>query len=320
MNQYKQEYVTEFAYILGTMQKEYGNVIDKFPPRITENQDGIRIFNEFVEFMVDKFLSSTSRNYEDFIRTNIDDIKNEFVNTEREDKWKNIHSIELAEYEELTPIQKNHLADFSILNSIDSCMDQVNLETKEKLLNIIRDVWLKDEEHISESKVADEIVEAYRDKKVTLTALENANNRDILQCVYGYQDFRTLNKYAMEEFEYIENLFENVSKTEYFNEDSNVIIVEHGIIVGQTKAMILYLMEENDYMKKTNGVNENFDEAIKNNESLIEELRGAISQNILIGIEWNKTEQSYNLMKNEEIIERLEDIIEDQEEEYEVEY
>jgi len=320
MNQYKQEYVTEFAYILGTMQKEYGNVIDKFPPRITENQDGIRIFNEFVEFMVDKFLSSTSRNYEDFIRTNIDDIKNEFVNTEREDKWKNIHSIELAEYEELTPIQKNHLADFSILNSIDSCMDQVNLETKEKLLNIIRDVWLKDEEHISESKVADEIVEAYRDKKVTLTALENANNRDILQCVYGYQDFRTLNKYAMEEFEYIENLFENVSKTEYFNEDSNVIIVEHGIIVGQTKAMILYLMEENDYMKKTNGVNENFDEAIKNNESLIEELRGAISQNILIGIEWNKTEQSYNLMKNEEIIERLEDIIEDQEEEYEEEY
>ena len=320
MNQYKQEYVTEFAYILGTMQKEYGNVIDKFPPRITENQDGIRIFNEFVEFMVDKFLSSTSRNYEDFIRTNIDDIKNEFVNTEREDKWKNIHSIELAEYEELTPIQKNHLADFSILNSIDSCMDQVNLETKEKLLNIIRDVWLKDEEHISESKVADEIVEAYRDKKVTLTALENANNRDILQCVYGYQDFRTLNKYAMEEFEYIENLFKNVSKTEYFNEDSNVIIVEHGIIVGQTKAMILFLMEENDYMKKTNGVNENFDEAIKNNESLIEELRGAISQNILIGIEWNKTEQSYNLMKNEEIIERLEDIIEDQEEEYEEEY
>lgn len=320
MNQYKQEYVTEFAYILGTMQKEYGNVIDKFPPRITENQDGIRIFNEFVEFMVDKFLSSTSRNYEDFIRTNIDDIKNEFVNNEREDKWKNIHSIELAEYEELTPIQKNHLADFSILNSIDSCMDQVNLETKEKLLNIIRDVWLKDEEHISESKVADEIVEAYRDKKVTLTALENANNRDILQCVYGYQDFRTLNKYAMEEFEYIENLFKNVSKTEYFNEDSNVIIVEHGIIVGQTKAMILFLMEENDYMKKTNGVNENFDEAIKNNESLIEELRGAISQNILIGIEWNKTEQSYNLMKNEEIIERLEDIIEDQEEEYEEEY
>ena len=320
MNQYKQEYVTEFAYILGTMQKEYGNVIDKFPPRITENQDGIRIFNEFVEFMVDKFLSSTSRNYEDFIRTNIDDIKNEFVNTEREDEWKNIHSIELAEYEELTPIQKNHLADFSILNSIDSCMDQVNLETKEKLLNIIRDVWLKDEEHISESKVADEIVEAYRDKKVTLTALENANNRDILQCVYGYQDFRTLNKYAMEEFEYIENLFENVSKTEYFNEDSNVIIVEHGIIVGQTKAMILFLMEENDYMKKTNGVNENFDEAIKNNESLIEELRGTISQNILIGIEWNKTEQSYNLMKNEEIIERLEDIIEDQEEEYEEEY
>lgn len=320
MNQYKQEYVTEFAYILGTMQKEYGNVIDKFPPRITENQDGIKIFNEFVEFMVDKFLSSTSRDYEDFIRTNIDDIKNEFVNTERENKWKNIHSIELAEYEELTPIQKNHLADFSILNSIDSCMDQVNLETKEKLLNIIRDVWLKDEEHISESKVADEIVEAYRDKKVTLTALENANNRDILQCVYGYQDFRTLNKYAMEEFEYIENLFENVSKTEYFNEESNVIIVEHGIIVGQTKAMILYLMEENDYMKKTNGVNENFDEAIKNNENLIEELRGNISQNILIGIEWNKTEQSYNLMENEEIIERLEDIIEDQEEEYEEEY
>ena len=45
MNRYKQEYVTEFAYILGTMQQEYGNIIDKIPTIITENQDEVKIFN-----------------------------------------------------------------------------------------------------------------------------------------------------------------------------------------------------------------------------------------------------------------------------------
>lgn len=319
MNQYKQEYVTEFAYILGTMQSEYGNIIDKFPPVITENQDGVKIFNEFVEFMVDKYLDSTDKNYEEFIKTNIDDLKNEFSNMDRKDKWKNVYSIAIAEYEELTPIQKNHLSDFSILNSIDTSIKEIDLETKEKLLNIIRDVWLKDEEHISESKVADEIAKAYENKKVTLTSLEKANNRDILQCVYGYEDFRTLNKYSMEEFEYIESLFDNVSKTEYFNKESNVIIIDQGIVIGQTKAILLYLMEENDYMKKSNGLTENYDEAIKNNNQLIEDLKEGISQDLPIGIIWNKDEQSYSKMDNSMIIDRLEEVIEEQEEEDEEE-
>lgn len=319
MNRYKQEYVTEFAYILGTMQSEYGNIIDKFPPVITENQDGVKIFNEFVEFMVDKYLDSTDKNYEEFIKTNIDDLKNEFSNMDRKDKWKNVYSIAIAEYEELTPIQKNHLSDFSILNSIDTSIKEIDLETKEKLLNIIRDVWLKDEEHISESKVADEIAKAYENKKVTLTSLEKANNRDILQCVYGYEDFRTLNKYSMEEFEYIESLFDNVSKTEYFNKESNVIIIDQGIVIGQTKAILLYLMEENDYMKKSNGLTENYDEAIKNNNQLIEDLKEGISQDLPIGIIWNKDEQSYSKMDNSMIIDRLEEVIEEQEEEDEEE-
>lgn len=320
MNQYKQEYVTEFAYILGTMQKEYGNIIDKFPPKITENQDGIKIFNEFVEFMVDKFLSSTSRDYEDFIRTNIEDLKNEFVNTEREDKWKKIYNIALKEYEELTPIQKLHLADFSILNSIDENISGIDLKTKEKLLNIIQDVWLKDEEHISEIRVADRITEAYRDKKVTLKALESARSRDILQCVYDYDSFTSLNKYTMEDKEYIEKLFDLMSKTEYFKEESNVVIIEQGTIIGQTRAMILFLQEENEYMKKSNGEIENYDEAIKNNNNLIKELKESGSQNILIGIEWNRENQSYELMNDDMIIEKLEDIVEEQEEEYEEEY
>ncbi len=319
MNQYKQEYVTEFAYILGTMQSEYGNIIDKFPPVITENQDGVKIFNEFVEFMVDKYMVSTNKNYEEFIKTNIDDLKNEFSNMDRKDKWKNVYSIAVAEYEELTPIQKNHLSDFSILNSIDTFIKKIDLETKEKLLNIIRDVWLKDEEHISESKVADEIAKAYENKKVTLTSLEKANNRDILQCVYGYEDFRTLNKYGMEEFEYIESLFDNVSKTEYFNKESNVIIIDQGIVIGKTKAILLYLMEENEYIKKSNGLTENYDEAIKNNNLLIEDLKEGISQDLLIGILWNKDEQSYSKMDNSMIIDRLEEVIEEQEEEDEEE-
>ena len=319
MNQYKQEYVTEFAYILGTMQSEYGNIIDKFPPVIIENQDGVKIFNEFVEFMVDKYMVSTNKNYEEFIKTNIDDLKNEFSNMDRKDKWKNVYSIAVAEYEELTPIQKNHLSDFSILNSIDTSIKEIDLETKEKLLNIIRDVWLKDEEHISESRVADEIAKAYENKKVTLTSLEKANNRDILQCVYGYEDFRTLNKYGMEEFEYIESLFDNVSKTEYFNKESNVIIIDQGIVIGKTKAILLYLMEENEYIKKSNGLTENYDEAIKNNNLLIEDLKEGISQDLLIGILWNKDEQSYSKMDNSMIIDRLEEVIEEQEEEDEEE-
>jgi len=90
MNSYKQQYMTEFAFILGTMQKDNENIIDKFPPRIKENQDGITIFNNFVEFMVERFFATTERDYESFIRNNIEDLKKEFC--EKEEKLENLYN------------------------------------------------------------------------------------------------------------------------------------------------------------------------------------------------------------------------------------
>lgn len=90
MNRYKQQYMTEFAYILGTMQKDNENIIDKFPSRITENQDGITIFNDFIEFIVERFLATTERDYESFIRNNIEDLKKEFG--EKEEKIENLYN------------------------------------------------------------------------------------------------------------------------------------------------------------------------------------------------------------------------------------
>lgn len=90
MNSYKQQYMAEFAYILGTMQKDNENIIDKFPSRITENQDGITIFNDFIEFIVERFLATTERDYESFIKNNIEDLKKEFG--EKEEKLENLYN------------------------------------------------------------------------------------------------------------------------------------------------------------------------------------------------------------------------------------
>ena len=76
---------------------------------------------------------------------------------------------------------------------------------------------------------------------------------------------------------------------------------------------------KNEYIKKSNGLTENYDEAIKNNNLLIEDLKEGISQDLLIGILWNKDEQSYSKMDNSMIIDRLEEVIEEQEEEDEEE-
>jgi len=315
MNRYKQEYVTEFAYILGTMQKETGNIIDKFPPKLTENQEGIKIFNDFVIFMVDKFLSNTERDYEKFIRDNIEDIKKEFTDNNRFNKMKDIKSIAVYEYEELTNLQKNHLTDFEILSAIDSCVD-VDIKTKEALLNIIVDVWLKDENHISASKIADEIVEAYRDKKVTLKSLQDARSRDILLCVYGDEDFEELNKENLEEDELIENLFERACDTEYRNQEKDIIVVEEGIVIGSTSEILEYLKEENEYL--TNNEKECSEAIIRNNETVIKEIKEDKLEDEIIGIEWDKEYGIYNVIDNEKIIERLEEILEEQEEEEEL--
>ncbi len=319
MNQYKQEYMTEFGYILGTMQKEYGNIIDKFPPELTENQEGIKIFNEFVEFLVDKFLSSKSRDYEEFIKNNIDEAKKEFVNLDRTDKWKNIYSIELKYYHELEPYERVHLADFEILSSINDVLDNPDLKTQERLLNVIKDVWLKDENHISESKISDEICEAYKNKEISLESLENANSRDLLQCALGYDNFSDYNTNPIEQYEYIEHLYSQAMDTDYKNEESNVIIIDQGIIIGSAKDIIEYLVDENNYLKETKQ-DENCETLIRNNQTVIGEIKTDIQMETIMGIEYDKEFGIYNVMQNEEIIDELEEIVEEyQEEDYEEE-
>lgn len=319
MNQYKQEYMTEFGFILGTMQNEYGNIIDKFPPVITENQDGIKIFNEFVEFFVDKFLESSARDYEKFIRENIEEVKEEFINTDRTDRWKNINNIALKYYYELEPSEKNHLSDFEILNSINAILDKPNLKVQERLLEVINDVWLDDEENVSESKIADEICKAYKNKEISLDSLEEANTRDLLQCVYGYADFSDYNTYTMEQCEYIEDLYNKASNTPYKNKKADIVIIDQGIIIGATNEIIKYLEDENEYLKQESN-HENYETVIKNNEIVIEEIKKDMDMETIIGIEWDKEFGIYNVMENRQIIDRLEDILEDyQEEDYEEE-
>lgn len=319
MNQYKQEYMTEFGYILGTMQKEYGNIIDKFPSKITENQDGIKIFNEFVEFFVDKFLSSKSRDYEEFIKNNIDEVKEEFSNIDRTDKWKNVNNLALRYYHELEPIERVHLSDFSIFFSINSILDNPDLKTQERLFFVINNVWLKDEEHISENKVADEICEAYKNKEISLESLEKANSRDLLQCVYGYESFSDYNINSVEEYEYIENLYSKASNTQYKDKESDVVIIDQGIIIGFAKNIIEYLKDENDYLQKAKEA-ESHETIIRNNEIVMEEVKSDFNMETIIGIKYDKEFGIYNVMQNEEIIEELEDIVEEcQEEDYEEE-
>lgn len=319
MNQYKQEYMTEFGFILGTMQNEHGNIIDKFPPVITENQDGIKIFNEFVEFFVDKFLESSARDYEKFIRENIEEVKEEFINSDRTDKWKNINNIALKYYYELEPSEKNHLSDFEILNSINAILDKPNLKVQERLLEVINEVWLDDEENVSESKIADEICKAYKNKEISLDSLEEANTRDLLQCVYGYENFSDYNTYTMEQCEYIEDLYNKASNTPYKNKKADIVIIDQGIIIGSANEIIKYLEDENEYLKSKSD-RENYETVIKNNGIVIEEIKADMDMETIIGIEWDKEFGIYNVMENRQIIDRLEDILEDyQEEDYEEE-
>lgn len=321
MNQYKQEYMTEFGYILGTMQKEYGNIIDKFPPILTENQDGIKIFNEFVEFLVDKFLSSKSKDYEEFIKDNIDEAKKEFVNIDRKDEWKNIYNIELKYYHELEPYERVHLSDFEILNSINDVLDKPDLKTQERLLNVVKDVWLKDENHISESKVADEICEAYKNKQISLDSLEEASSRDLLQCVYGYDRFSLYNTNIVEQYEYIERLYNSANKTEYKNEEFNVVIIEEGMVIGFAKDIINYIDDENEHLKRiTSRYEDNYDTLIKNGEIILESIKENTQNEDIVGIKYDNVNGCYNIMQNLEIIEELEEIVEEyQEEDYEEE-
>lgn len=96
-------------------------------------------------------------------------------------------------YEQLTPEQKIHLADFEIINSIENATDKKFVqEEKEELLEIIKKAWLKDESNTSLATIGDAIVEAYANGEVSLDTLNNANSYDILDCAIGIEEFKDL--------------------------------------------------------------------------------------------------------------------------------
>ena len=96
-------------------------------------------------------------------------------------------------YEQLSPEQKIHLADFEIINSIN-CATATKFTQREKevLFEIIHETWLKDESGTSLSTIADKIVEAYGDGEVSLDALDNADVYDLLDCAIGMGSFEDL--------------------------------------------------------------------------------------------------------------------------------
>lgn len=109
-------------------------------------------------------------------------------------------------YDELPERIKIHLSDFDIVHSIRSCewenaINPLNKDIENDLFNVIQEVWLKDEEHTSLSHIADVIIEAYASGEISIEALQKADNNDILQCVYGFNDFEDLEKELEEEDE-----------------------------------------------------------------------------------------------------------------------
>lgn len=313
MSSYSQKYMTEFAYIIGTMQNKNESFIENFPTEMAEEQDGIEVFNNFVEFVVDQYMNSNTQDYEGFIKENINQFIKDYI--EKREKYKN-YSTPLNEYEELSSIKRTYLADFQILHAIDCAIPNLDLETKDSLRSIIKDVWLKDEEHISEAKFADDIMEAYKNKKVSLEALEKSSSREIHECCID-GNFSKLNRNSMAKNDYIAYLYEKIINSEYITDDTGLIQIEKRYLIGPVKYLTEYIKEENNFYKKNNGETENYETPIRNNEILLDIL-SKYKDTIIIGIEYNECQGEYDIVEDVYIIHKLEDIIEDEiEEDYE---
>lgn len=109
-------------------------------------------------------------------------------------------------YEELPERIRIHLSDFDIVHSIRSCewegaIKILNKDIENDLFNVIQEVWLKDEEHTSLSHIADVITEAYASGKISIEALKKTDTHELLQCVYGFNDFEELEREIEEDLE-----------------------------------------------------------------------------------------------------------------------
>ncbi len=126
--------------------------------------------------------------------TNFEICKNEW-NITIEDIFK--------EYNNLADIQRKNLDYFMIINSIRNCDIEKRLTLKEeyKLFDIINKTQRKNEEHIDISTIADNIVEAFGNGKISMKALDKASGGDILDCIIGIGGFDYLDNKMRTEFE-----------------------------------------------------------------------------------------------------------------------
>lgn len=103
-------------------------------------------------------------------------------------------------YNRLSPAQRSHLLDFSIIYSIENaCEKEFNQEEKGRLLEIISDAFHGDDNNTDRSTISDEIVRAYAEEEVSLETLENADTTDVLDCIIGLGSFCSLEDYIENE-------------------------------------------------------------------------------------------------------------------------
>lgn len=306
MNQSKQEYMVNFAYKLGVLLQKEGKVMPNMVLEIPDEQEELKLFNNYIEFFADKCLSSEIENCEEFIKNNFDKLEQEFLNKkEVEKKNKPIIDMSVKLYNELEPMIKTHLSDLETLHAIDLNLDKPDMKTQERLLHIINRVWLKDEENISECKVADEICEAYRNEEISLDDLENADSRDLLQCVYGYDDFSNYNQNK-----HIKDLYYQACEASSQEQIENVIF-EKQCIVGSCSNMIKLLEKERKFFENEG---EMYETPRRDIESLIEYVQVNKQLEEIIGIENNEETGSYKIIDDERIVEILREIVENNKE------
>lgn len=103
-------------------------------------------------------------------------------------------------YNRLSPAQRSHLLDFSIIYSIENaCKREFNQEEKGRLLEVISDAFQGDDNNTDRSTISDEIVKAYAEGEVTLETLEKADTTDVLDCIIGLGSFSSLENYIENE-------------------------------------------------------------------------------------------------------------------------
>ncbi len=160
------------------------------------------------ELSQNKELDFSIRDMENDQIISVYDKDNNFINEYEFDEGENYldpldrnvsHTFTL--YNRLSPAQRTHLLDFTIINAIESCEKEFKQDEKERLLEIINDAYLDDENHIDRTTIADEIVEAYANGEVSLKTLEESGTTEILDCIVGIGSFESLEEELEDEEE-----------------------------------------------------------------------------------------------------------------------